>query len=107
MYQKLKAKFYKEDGNWYLESDVYSKEECQMIQGADILLSMLTDEDNITLMVCNEHFPASMDVLDIVNTTEEGTYYVSFKYNISVFLCPLLEKVFKEIPKSIYYETIR
>ena len=105
-----KFKFYKEDsGNWYIDLplDMFTKEDLQMVCGADVMLDILSKhEQKINLWVSTQPFPG-YDVLKFIGEPESGAdYYIpeleGKKIEMNIWLCNVTKSVFGHFPLEIY-----
>jgi hypothetical protein len=110
----LKIRFYKEEEKWYADIPDYinqggSKDELEMVSGADIWLSFLSERgEEITLEISLnpfEGFEAKLLYVGDSNQKIEGEYlvYPDIHY---LWLCSVTVWLFGEYPQSIYYKTV-
>lgn len=118
-------KFYAEHGffkDWYADIPAYIEEggekgDLQMVAGADVLLDMLSnDEDDITIRFSTTPFEGAeqLDRQDDLGPDFEcvtGAYYWvdtigGVFYGENIWLCDVLKWVFGEHPLTIYYKPV-
>jgi hypothetical protein len=108
--------FYKEtDGRWYIDLPEYegSKEELEMVAGADSFLEVLAEgEDKVMLLLSETPFSGS-DVLVRLDTEEidigsmyELNSYRGVTFNHILWLCPVTLFVFGKYPHFIHFSKI-
>lgn len=129
----MKRRFYKENNIWYidlpefLEEGMGSKANLMMVDGADTLLDILSNNSSeVTLEFSNLTFPGfttwleldksgkNQELLDTVGhaPVDNGAYYNTILINNikttqSVWLCPVTEYVFNSYyPENIYIKVI-
>jgi hypothetical protein len=108
-------RFYKEDYKWYADLPKYieeeggSKDDLEMVAGADTWLDILSEDGNeIHLKILTEPFPNFEAKLLYVGDhaiNGEGTYVV-YPDNHQLWLCGVAVWLFKEYPQAIYYKVI-
>jgi hypothetical protein len=126
-------RFYKERDIWYidlpefLEEGLGSKANLMMVDGADTLLDILSNNGSeITLEISDKAFPEGITLLELDRTGKNqelldavghapvanGAYYNTLlinnnKITMSVWLCPVTEYVFDGYyPQNIYVKII-
>lgn len=68
--------FYKEDGTWYADVKGYTKEENEMIAGADVFLDIISGgKKTVGLEVSNKIYPKAKFLLKRVNHDDYGATY--------------------------------
>lgn len=126
-------KFYKEeDGRWYVDIPEWdgSKEDLEMVCGADIMLEIMAQgSDIVFLALSDEPFkpsplvrkldngevefdmmsqPKYSEIIKIKDTPEIGganytfTEWNGIEYNLEIWLCGVTEWVFGYLPDTIY-----
>lgn len=107
----MTIKFYKEEsGRWYADLPFFSKEELEMVAGADVFLDIIAQGENGTSLWLSESpFEGANKLEKLDETPETGgaTYFVgSYKgidYNMVIWLCDVTREVFDCLPDTIYY----
>lgn len=104
--------FYVENGLWYADLPEYiaqggTKEDCQMVAGADIFLDIISDcADEITLILSDEPFQGARQLtlqhLNLDNPQEGATYVAD--NSLDMWLCPVTLFVFNHYPPIIYFK---
>lgn len=105
--------FYKdENSRWYasLPGTNFSKEELEMVSGADTMLDIMTQgDDGIRLWLSDEQIPNTEYVLDLLREDDNigGGHYMLFdqsqyEFQFVVWLCDVTKHVFGKMPKRIY-----
>jgi uncharacterized protein DUF6717 len=107
-----KIKFYKDyDNKWYadLPEFSFSKEELEMISGADTMLEIISQGENeVILLLSDELFEKAEILTKVKDTPEIGravyiiNYYQGFQYDLELWLCDVTKALFKELPNKIY-----
>jgi hypothetical protein len=105
-------KFYKEHNNrWYVDLPEWagSKDELEMIMGADDMLNIISQgEDTILLTISLEPFEGSNTLKKIEDTPGIGgafylmESYKGLEYNLKLWLCEVTRFVFGIIPENLY-----
>lgn len=107
-------KFKKEiDGKWFAVIPEYNgpKADLEMVQGADIMLNILAQEDSEVIAILSTYKPDynNYTTLTLIEETPDiggGIYLVdkllNIEYNMNIWLCDVTRFVFKELPKIIY-----
>ena len=103
-------RFYKEQtGEWYIDLplDQFTKEDLQMVCGADIMLDIISNYgQGINLLIDTQPFDGS-DVLELIGLPESGAdYYIptleSKTIGMKIWLCAVTYQVFGCYPNEIY-----
>jgi hypothetical protein len=99
-----KYRFYNEDDRWYIDLPEWTgpKADLEMVEGADILLSILAnDNTEVHVKFSDEPFEGS----SILTLLSDG-YYVNNAWHgpSMIWLCHVTEFVFGRYPKYIYYQ---
>lgn len=104
------------NGNWYIKLDNWegSKEDLQMVMGADTMLDRFSEgEDNVKLLISETDFENSY-YLKMEKETPEfggGAYYSLYdsvdEFIMQVWLCRVTEFVFGKLPMNIYIHPVR
>lgn len=109
----MTLKFYKELDRWYVVIEGYERPQCDMLLGADTLLSNLTTENSIELDVNIEDFDAVTDMNEpnklfrVCLTPDIGgaMYYVEsirgHKFGYCIWLCDLTKNLLDKMPDII------
>lgn len=103
-------KFYKEDYKWYIDLPDFpgSKEELQMVDGADTWLDKLSNNtEEVTVLVSTEK--QLTNKLYLHTSNETGAVYIAVNIGEEIhdhwlWLCPVTLYVFGEYPTVIWYE---
>lgn len=103
------------DGRWYIDLPEYqgSKEELEMVAGADSFLEVLAEgEDKVMLLLSETPFSGS-DVLVrlddeevIVGMMYELNSYKGIPMDLIMWLCPVTVFVFGKYPNYIHFSKI-
>ncbi len=104
--------FTKENNKWYIDLPEWegSKEDLQMVLGADDMLDVLSEgEDSVSIVADEESFDGAM-LLSLVRETPEldqGAEYVLREVNgeiinHSVWLCDVTKFVYGGFPEKLY-----
>ena len=109
--------FYKEDGIWYADVAGHSKEENEMVAGADVFLDKISQGKNFVLLrVVDDIYPKARILLYRINHDNGGATYIvldnhseapalggeSFKYaGMRLWLCNVVHTFFGEHPEYI------
>lgn len=101
-------KFYKEsDNRWFVDLPEWEgeKDELEMVMGADTMLDILAQDENIVfLTMSKEPFDSYEYLLTSKEEIYEGCMYElsSTNFNFEVWLCAVTKFVFGEFPNKIY-----
>lgn len=101
-------KFYKESNNrWFIDLPDWKgeKDELEMVMGADTMLDILSQGDDIVfLTMSTEPFDNYSYLLKLKEEVYEGGLYdlISNNFNFEVWLCHVTKFVFGDFPKNIY-----
>ena len=97
------------DTRWYAEISEWkgTKDELEMVMGADDMLNMLSDgEDTVSLAFSTEIINTNI-TLDFLREEFNGAWY-KFTHEIGVtydiWLCSVTKFVFNEYPTKIYFK---
>ena len=113
----MKIKFEKEENNnWYVVLPEWegSKEELQMVMGADIMLDIIAKTNNtveleITLEP-EEGYNYLKLIDDYTNTIGGGIYLLQYfedkEINLDMWLCSVIVYVFGFLPEDIYFKRV-
>ena len=102
----MKITFYKEDA-WYAEIPGVSKEECEMMQGAELMLDIIAQGEAKVLLKLIPNSPEDEATLIKVDETEDGganyifTHWMGISYDYPIWLCKVTSLVFDEHPRTI------
>lgn len=100
-----------EHGIWAFDHDHNSTVEEGLLNGTEVVIDRyfetLTGEppevgSQMKFTLDTEPFPEATTALDIVSTSETGTFYVDRLTEMSVWLCPWLQGFFGHVPETIY-----
>lgn len=103
-----KLKFEKDpDGRWYVVLPEWTGDRAalEMVSGADTLLDILSSGyDTVKLFVDTHSFDDAKSLNLLESSDHSGTYsYKDGDLDMTVWLCPVTEFVFGEIPERIYF----
>lgn len=111
-------KFYKEEsGRWYVDLPEWegSKDDLEMVMGADSFLEILSQGENeahVTLSTqsFNGSNKLEMKCLGLIEGVELGSgawyklnNYMGIDYDVEMWLCDVTKFVFGDFPKTIYF----
>lgn len=112
----MKLKFYKEKTNrWYVDLPEFEglKEELEMVGGADTMLDIISEGDNLVYLDLKLNKIKGYGLLRFVSSTsiEEGSVYFlknysNIEYNLNIWLCSVTLFVFGCYPEKIYFKKI-
>lgn len=112
----MKFKFYKEKTNkWYIDLPEFEglKEELEMVGGADTMLDIVSEGNNLVQLDLQLKKMKGYSLLEFVSSTsveEGGVYflknYSNIEYNFNIWLCSITLFVFGCYPKEIYFKKI-
>ena len=96
-----------EDNRWYVVLPEWTgdRSDLEMVQGADIFLDIIAKgRTSIKVKISLEPFEESKYTLTFVNHEGGGgTYHLeSGEFDLTVWLCHVIEFVFGNIPQKIY-----
>lgn len=105
-------RFYKEFSNhWYVDLPEWngSKDELEMVMGADTMLNIISQGENeVYLTISLEPFNGCSILKKIEDTPEVGgaiylmESYKGIEYNLRLWLCEVTRFVFGYLPEKIY-----
>lgn len=101
-------KFEKENnGRWYvvLPDWTGSKEDLEMVRGADTMLDIIAQGDfEVYVTISEKEFTSSKFMLSYIQDREGGADYLltSDLYQFEVWLCEVTKFVFGYLPKRLY-----
>lgn len=101
-------KFYKESNNrWFIDLPDWKgeKDELEMVMGADTMLDILSQGDDIVfLTMSTEPFDNYSYLLKLKEEVYEGGLYdlISNNFNFEVWICSVTKFVFGYFPENIY-----
>lgn len=100
-------KFYKEKERWFVDLPEWtgSKDDLEMVMGADTMLDYISPENNeVWLSLSTEPFENYEFLLTFKEEIYDGgTYKLTSKnFDLDVWLCEVTKFVFNEFPKKIY-----
>lgn len=108
-------RFYKQsDGRWYVDLPEWtgSKDDLEMVMGADDMLLYMAEGNNEVALNISEDYFENSDELKIQDTgVAIGAYYRIEKYRgveigLDVWLCPVMEFVFGGYPEKLFIATV-
>jgi len=114
----LVLKFIKESsGRWYIDLPEWkgSRDDLEMVCGADILLDVVADgKREVSLKTSLEHFEGADKITFKSLDTESGNgaYYrldtseLISTSHIDIWLCDVTKFVFEDFPSMIYFKTL-
>lgn len=102
-----KFDFIKEDGRWFVVLPKWegSKEDLEMVCGADTLLDIVSNgSKQATLQVSETFYTGHRFKLTYKESVADGGTYSlqSEDYNFEVWLCKVLKFVYGYLPKELY-----
>lgn len=106
-----KLKFYKEsDNRWYVDLPEWtgSKEELEMVCGADTMLEYMSQGKSFVWLLLSEQDFENSDKLEFLrNADENGAFYKIDNYrgveiNLEMWLCDVTKFVFGYFPENIF-----
>lgn len=113
-------KFYKEDNKWYADIPNHTKDENEMVMGADYILDMLAEENRDVLFITVSDEESSQFLLqfNMKSHDDEGAYYqvsgvlynqISWMlmemfpdWEHEIWICNVTHDIFGSHPKNIY-----
>lgn len=104
---KTEVRFYKEDGEWFADIPNHTKEENQMVMGADTALDFLAQDRNEITLTLSDEVDDDLYMLHFhrVEHDDDGAYYqVCGIYDLiePIWICNVTHDVFGEHPEDIY-----
>jgi len=96
---------------WYVDLPEWggSKEDLEMIEGADTMLDIISQGENNVILTISLEFFNSCDVLEKIEDTPSiggalyiMKYYNGVEYNLQLWLCDVTKFVFGYLPEKIY-----
>ena len=99
--------FYKDtDKKWYIDLPDWkgSKEDLEMVFGADDMLDVLSNGNNkVSLNVSEEFFNGALkiDFIRLATEVNDGAFYDA--NGLEIWLCDVTKYVFGYFPKVIYF----
>ena len=108
-----KIRFYKEkDSRWYVDLPEWggTKEDLEMVSGADTMLDILAQGDDVIFVqIGDEKFPGAIQSILIESGSIEagGAFYLipfigQMEYNLRIWLCDVTKFVFGTFPETIW-----
>lgn len=97
--------FYKED-TWYADIPGISKEECEMVQGADVMLDVIAQGEGRVKLKLTPNVSPDEATLVKMDETEDGganytfTSWMSIPYMYPIWLCVVTQTVFGKHPNN-------
>ena len=115
--QMKRFKFYKEESDrWYVDLPDWTgtKEDLELVAGADTMLEYMSEgEKEIWLVLSEEKFENgdTLEFIRLATEFENGAFYLMKNYkgieiNLELWLCDVLNFVFKKFPKVLYLQKI-
>jgi hypothetical protein len=112
MIQKLK--FYRENtGRWYVDLPEWegSKEDLEMVLGADDLMNLLAQGDDVIYaQIGDEKFPGSVQMVmfEMGSIDMGGAWYLvpsisGIDFNLRLWLCDVTKFIFGYFPENIWF----
>ena len=109
-----KLKFYRENtGRWYVDLPEWegSKEDLEMVLGADDLMNLLAQGDDfIYAQIGDEKFPGSVQMVmfEMGSIDMGGAWYLvpsisGIDFNLRLWLCDVTKFVFGYFPENIWF----
>lgn len=107
------VKFYKEDGKWYADVPNHTKEENEMVYGADTLLEKLSEGESEVVLLITEFAIDGTDPIfcSMKSHDDEGAFYKVYRnYGREslgeIWLCNVMHDVTNEHPESFCVYTV-
>lgn len=103
--RRMKLVFYKED-TWYADVPGVSKEECEMVQGAEVMLDVIAQsEARVRLKLTADVPEDEATIIKVDNTDDGGANYIfkewmGIPYDYPIWLCRVTQLVFGYHPKT-------
>lgn len=99
------------NGEWYVDLPDYpgAKADLQMVLGADTMLDIMAQGENVVRVTLGTEERGGLDALEFIRHEEaEGAWYLmksyrGIEYNLEMWLCDVTAYVFNgEFPKTIW-----
>ena len=106
-YYYKELSFYKElDGKWYIDLPDWegSKEDLEMVFGADDILDHLSNgKNNIKIKISEDYFDNSnkIEFIRLATEVNDGAFYDA--NGTEIWLCDVTKFVFGYFPKVVYF----
>lgn len=101
----MNISFYKESDRWYADIPSVSKEDCEMVQGADLLLDRLSlGYDKVDVDFSDVDNGKSIYRYHLMEHDENGGTYTNG--NETFWICNVTHDVFGEHPKMLYINKV-
>ena len=91
---------------WVFDDSSKDLDKEPLVEGADTLLSMLTDKESTVITFSENVFPSSEIVVEMTedySSVNGGTFYYCAQYDHKLWLCPALLKYFNNPPQQIHF----
>jgi hypothetical protein len=104
-------RFYKTvEGEWYVDLPEWegSREDLQMVAGADNWLDIMSEGDyELVIRLSDQNFPGSYPMFQ-TKPGDTGMYYhipqyMDIKFGLNIWLCDVTRFVFGYFPEKIYF----
>jgi hypothetical protein len=104
------------NGNWYIDLPDWegSKDDLQMVMGADTMLERFAEgEDKVTMLISETDVENTCHLKLFKQTPELGgggeytLYDINEEYIMNVWLCKVTEHIFSKLPSNIYIAPVR
>lgn len=101
----MNISFYKESDRWYADIPSVSKEDCEMVQGADLFLERLSlGYDKVEVDFSDVDNGNSIYSYHLIEHDENGGTYTNG--NETFWLCNVTHDIFDEHPNMLYINKI-
>lgn len=101
----MNISFYRESDRWYADIPSVLKEDCEMVQGADLLLERLSlGYDKVDVDFSDVDSGSSIYRYHLTEHDENGGTYTNG--NETFWLCNVTHDVFGEHPKMLYINKV-
>ena len=97
---------YRWNNMWVFDDSSKELDKEPLVEGADTLLSMLTNQENAIITFSENKFPSAEIVVEMTEDFSHvngGTYYHCAQYDHKLWLCPALLKYFTKPPQQIHF----
>lgn len=109
-----KVKFYKEkSGRWYIDLPEWegSKEDLEMVLGADDLMNLISQgDDEVYAQIGDEKFPGAnqMIMVEMGSIDMGGAWYLvpsigQIDFNLRLWICDVTKFIFGHFPETIWF----
>ena len=104
-----KLTFYKEQERWYADIPEVSKEDNEMVLGADVFLDKVSlGYDSLEIIFSDININKFEYAFKLINHDECGGTYANVKNeNETMWLCNVTHLIFSEHPEMLYVKSIK